>query len=54
MGIAKIEVLNEFEYKEKVLFHILPKFFKNINGTHTFNHKNGIIAIDYAKNQNIK
>ena len=54
MGIAKIEILNEFEYKEKVLFHILPKFFKNINGTHTFNYKNGIIAIDYAKNQNIK
>ncbi len=54
MGIAKIKVLNENEYEEQILFNITPNFFNNINGTHSYNYKNGIVVLDYAKNDNVK
>ena len=54
MGVAKIKVLNENEDEEQILFNITPKFFNNINGTHSFDYKNGIVVIDYAKNDNVK
>tara|TARA_B100000212_G_scaffold338252_1_gene314464 strand:- start:79 stop:1758 length:1680 start_codon:yes stop_codon:yes gene_type:complete len=48
-GVSKINLINNCEYKEKVLFKVQPKFFKNILGTHTYNFKDGLIVIDFLE-----
>ena len=52
-GISNIETLSITEYKEKKVVEILPRFLKNIQGTHTFSYSNGLLAIDYVKRQKI-
>ena len=49
MGIAKIKKLTIKEYQEEEIVKINPKFFKKINGCHTFNHKNGLSVFDISK-----
>ena len=49
MKLSKITKLKEDEYEEKTLFEIEPRFFKKIEGTHTFNFKDGLSVIDFVK-----
>ena len=49
MGVARINKISESEYCEEVLFEILPKYFKNLTGTHTFSFQNESSAIDFVK-----
>ena len=51
IGISQIKILNETQYKEKILTNIEPKFFKNIKGTHSFCFNPNILAIDFVKYQ---
>ncbi len=46
VGVAEIQslTLNNFEEVEK--FHIEPEFFRDIEGTHTFNAKSGLVVFD--------
>lgn len=47
-GVSKITEINETNYAEVSEFEVSPLFFKNINGTHTYNYNNGIIVIDFS------
>ena len=49
LEVAKIIKLSDEEYKEEKIFKVEPKFFSGINGTHTYNYKNGLLTIDYLK-----
>ena len=49
LGVAKIEELNEDNYKENSKFEVSPNFFKDIEGTHTYNFSNGLLVLDFLK-----
>lgn len=54
MGVAKITDLSENNYKEEIVFNILPKFFEGISGTHTFSCDSNVVVIDFSKIEKIK
>lgn len=47
MGIAKIETLSTSHYHETPIRQINPNFNKDVTGTHTFNHQDGLLVFDY-------
>ncbi len=49
LGVAKIEELNEDNYKEQSKFEVSPNFLKDIEGTHTYNFSNGLLVLDFLK-----
>ena len=53
-GVAKIIEISESKFIEEVDFEVKPNFFEDITGTHTYNFKNGLMVIDFVKNENIK
>jgi len=54
MGIAKITELSDSNYQEELSFNITPDFFKNIKGTHTFSHDDGVLLFDFVKYESRK
>lgn len=46
MSMNEILVLNEHDYKERLIEDIEPNWEKNITRTHTFNHVEGLTLID--------
>jgi methionyl-tRNA formyltransferase len=53
LGISQIKSLTENNYEEEILIKILPDFFKNILGIHTFSFNSGILVNDFVKNEKI-
>ena len=53
LGISKIKSLTENKYEEEIFIKILPDFFKNILGTHTFSFNSGILVNDFVKYEKI-
>ena len=53
LGISKIKSLTENKYEEEIFINILPDFFKNILGTHTFSFNSGILVNDFVKYEKI-
>ena len=49
LGVARIEKLNSESYEEVVDFEVLPDFFNELHGTHTYNFNDGLIALDFLK-----
>ncbi len=49
MGIAKIEQLDENDYRESIFVEIEPTFYKDIRGTHTYAYDQGLLAIDHLR-----
>ena len=49
LGISKIEELNENNYRESDELRVLPNFFDNIKGTHTYNFSEGLLVLDFLK-----
>ena len=49
MGIAKIEQLDENEYRESIFVEIEPTFYKGLRGTHTYSYDDGLLAIDHLR-----
>ena len=47
LGVSKIIELNDDNFKESSEFEVLPNFFKNIKGTHTYNFSNGLLVLDF-------
>jgi hypothetical protein len=54
MGIAQIKDLGMETYNEEVVSRIEPRFAPKIIGTHTFSYYNGLLAIDFAKVEQVK
>lgn len=54
MGLAKIIDISPNNYKEEYQFSIEPNFFNNIIGTHSYSFRNGLLSLDYVKNEPIK
>ena len=54
MGIAQIKDLGTETYREETVSTIEPRFAPKILGTHTFSYYNGLLAIDFVKNERIK
>ena len=54
MGIAQIKDLGTETYREETVSIIEPDFAPKIIGTHTFSYHNGLLAIDFVKNERIK
>ncbi len=51
-GVAQITELDEENYLEESLFEVEPHFFPKITRTHTFNYSDGLLVLDYAKEEN--
>ena len=49
LSVSKINELNDENYSEINELKILPNFFKDINGTHTLNFKDGLLVLDFSK-----
>ena len=47
LGVSKIIELNDDNFRESCKFEILPNFFKDIKGTHTYNFSNGLLVLDF-------
>ncbi len=54
MGVAKINELTPISYSEEILFNIPGRFFKGINGTHTYSYESGLLTFDFVKYENFK
>jgi methionyl-tRNA formyltransferase len=54
VGVAKINTLTTSEYSEEVIFEAVPRFFKNLKGTHTYNFHRGLLVFDYCEITKIK
>jgi hypothetical protein len=46
LHISEITCLNEYEYSEKIVTSIEPKWARNILGVHSFNHEKRLSVID--------
>ena len=53
IGISRIKTLTENEYEEEICMNVMPDFFKNISGTHSFSYNSGVLVNDFATNENI-
>ena len=53
LGISRIKTLTENEYEEEVCMNVIPDFFKNISGTHSFSYNSGVLVNDFATNESI-
>ena len=49
LGVAKIEVLDQFQYAENLELTVTADFFPNLYGTHTYNFCDGLLALDYLE-----
>ena len=49
LGVSKIITLTENEYKEEVCMNVMPDFFKDILGTHSFCYNSGVLVNDFVK-----
>lgn len=49
MGIARIELLDEQNFKESEICTIRPRFFGGATGTHSFSVAGKLIAFDFAR-----
>jgi hypothetical protein len=54
MGIAQIKDLGPETYREETVRTIEPRFAPKIMGTHTFSYYNGLLAVDFVKNERVK
>jgi hypothetical protein len=54
MGIAQIKDLGTETYREETVSTIEPRFAPKIIGTHTFSYYNGLLAVDFVKNERVK
>jgi hypothetical protein len=54
MGIAQIKDLGTETYREETVSTIEPRFAPKILGTHSFSYYNGLLAIDFVKNEPVK
>jgi len=52
-GIAKINELSEYSYTEDYIYENLPDFADNIDGTHSFNFKKGVLVFDVRSSKKI-
>ena len=53
IGISRIKTLTENEYEEEVCMNIIPDFFKNISGTHSFSYNSGVLVNDFTTHESI-
>tara|TARA_X000000950_G_scaffold271015_1_gene351541 strand:+ start:48 stop:1727 length:1680 start_codon:yes stop_codon:yes gene_type:complete len=53
LGISRIKTLTENEYEEEVCMNVIPDFFKNILGTHSFSYNSGVLVNDFATYERI-
>ncbi len=53
LGVSKINVLTENEYEEEVFINVLPNFFKNIKGIHSFSYNSGVLVNDFTRHEKI-
>lgn len=51
MGIARIAELTPSRYREEVLCTIPPSFLPGIDGTHTYSFADGLLAVDFVRQQ---
>lgn len=51
MGIARITELTPSRYQEEVLWTIPPSFLPGIDGTHTYSFADGLLAVDFVRQQ---
>ncbi len=49
MGVTEITDLTDQTFKEKELFKVLPNYFPDIKGTHSFVFHEGLVAFDFVK-----
>jgi hypothetical protein len=54
MGIAQITDLGTKTYREETVSIIEPRFAPKILGTHSFSYDNGLLAVDFVKNERVK
>jgi hypothetical protein len=54
MGIAQITDLGTETYDEETVSTIEPRFAPKILGTHSFSYYNGLLAVDFVKNERVK
>ena len=53
LGVSKIKKLTENEYQEEVFMNILPDFYKNILGIHSFSFDANILVNDLVRYEKI-
>ena len=46
LGVSRIVKLTDSDYEEVCEFEVVPKFFKKIKGTHTYNFSDGLLVLD--------